>query len=101
MNKAIKIIAIIFLSFITVIAGLYFTYLIITKDAVLDSNKLIGASRNVLIYDDDGNELTSASLDAQKKSVAVSSLQKHTVNAFIASEDRTFYRHNGLNYKEC
>ena len=99
MNKAIKIIAIIFLSFITVIAGLYFTYLIITKDAVLDSNKLIGASRNVLIYDDDGNELTSASLDAQKKSVAVSSLQKHTVNAFIASEDRTFYRHNGLNYK--
>ncbi|MDE5942680.1 MAG: transglycosylase domain-containing protein, partial [Clostridia bacterium] len=74
-------------------------YGIITKDAKLDANKLVGAGQNVIIYDDDGNEITSASLDAQAKSVAVKDLNQDTINAFIASEDRTFYSHHGLNYK--
>lgn len=99
MTKFIKIISIIFLSIFTVVAVLLSTYLIITKDAVLDSNKLIGAGQNIVIYDDAGNEIVSASLEAQKKSVAVENLQPDTVNAFIASEDRTFFKHNGLNYK--
>lgn len=99
MTKFIKIISIIFLSIFTVVAVLLSTYFIITKDAVLDSNKLIGAGQNIVIYDDAGNEIVSASLEAQKKSVAVENLQPDTVNAFIASEDRTFFKHNGLNYK--
>ncbi|MDE6868540.1 MAG: transglycosylase domain-containing protein, partial [Clostridia bacterium] len=77
----------------------FMVYGIITKDAVLDTNKLVGAGQNVIIYDDNGNEITSASLDAQSKSVAVKDLNQDTINAFIASEDRTFYSHNGLNYK--
>ena len=87
------------MSIFTVVAVLLSTYFIITKDAVLDSNKLIGAGQNIVIYDDAGNEIVSASLEAQKKSVAVENLQPDTVNAFIASEDRTFFKHNGLNYK--
>ena len=59
------------MSIFTVVAVLLSTYCIITKDAVLDSNKLIGAGQNIVIYDDAGNEIVSASLEAQKKSVAV------------------------------
>lgn len=55
MTKFIKIISIIFLSIFTVVAVLLSTYFIITKDAVLDSNKLIGAGQNIIIYDDAGN----------------------------------------------
>ena len=99
MRKAIKIITVIILGLVTIAAALFATYAIITKDAVLDAGKLVGAGQNVSILDEDGNEIASTGLGAQKKSVAVRNLNKDTVNAFIASEDRDFYKHNGLNYK--
>lgn len=99
MAKFLKIIGIVLSVIFIAFAILVASYFIITRDAVLDSNKLLGANQNILIYDDEGNEITSASLDAKRKSVSVSSLQPHTINAFIASEDRTFYKHNGLNFK--
>ena len=99
MRKAIKIITVIILGLVTIAAALFATYAIITKDAVLDAGKLVGAGQNVSILDEDGNEIASTGLGAQKKSVAVRNLNKDTVNALIASEDRDFYKHNGLNYK--
>lgn len=98
MKKFLKISTIILLCFFIIIASLFITYAVITKDAVLDRNKLVGAGQHVTIFDDEGNELTNASLEIQKKSVSVSKLQPDTINAFIASEDRKFYSHNGLNY---
>ena len=99
MTKFLKILTIIVLSVFIIFAALYITYAVITKDAVLKPDKLIGYGQNVTILDSDGNEITSASIEAQKKSVALRNLNEDTVNAFIASEDRTFYKHNGLNYK--
>ncbi len=99
MTKFLKISAIIFLSFIVLVGSMFLVYGIITKDAILDPNKLVGAGQNVIICDDEGNQITSASLDAQVKSVSVKDLPQYTINAFVASEDRTFFSHNGLNYK--
>ncbi|MDE7439110.1 MAG: transglycosylase domain-containing protein, partial [Clostridia bacterium] len=98
MRKFLKISAVILLCLLIIIASLFTAYAVITKDAVLDRSKLVGARQNVIIYDDEGNELTSASLEIQKKSVSISKLKPDTINAFIASEDRKFYSHNGLNY---
>ena len=99
MKKFFKITAVILLSIFIIFAIMLSVYFIITRDAILDKNKLIGAEQNILIYDDKGNEIISASLGAQKKSVALKNLQSETINAFIASEDRTFYQHSGLNFK--
>ncbi|MDE5721253.1 MAG: penicillin-binding protein [Clostridia bacterium] len=99
MTKLLKILTIIFLSLLAIFGTLIMTFTLITKDAVLDANKLTGAGQKVIIYDDNGNEVISASLDDKNKSVALGDLQPHTINAFIASEDRTFFSHNGLNYK--
>lgn len=98
MRKFLKISAIILICMFIIVAALFTAYAVITKDAVLDSSKLKGSGQNVTILDDEGNELTNASLEIQKKSVSIDKLQPHTVNAFIASEDRKFYSHNGLNY---
>lgn len=99
MTRFLKISAIILISLSALFLILFSTYAIITKNAVLDPDKLTGAGQNVTIYDDSGNEITSASLNAKNKSVSLKNLQPQTINAFIASEDRTFYNHNGLNYK--
>ena len=99
MTKFLKVLSIILLTCAVLVAAAFCTYLIITKDAVLDENKLINPNQNILIYDDNGKEVVSASLSGKHKSVSVDSLNKDTINAFIASEDRTFYSHHGLNYK--
>ena len=99
MAKFLKISLIILLSLCGVAATLILTFFIITKDARLDESKLLNPNRNILIYDKDGNEITSANTSGNHTTVSLEALEKHTINAFIASEDRTFYSHNGLNYK--
>lgn len=97
MKKAIKVILIIFLSFFVILGGFFTAYLIITRDAKLDESKLLSPDKSVIIVDADGNEITGA-VSGNAKSVKIEDLQEHTKNAFIASEDRKFYEHNGLNY---
>ena len=99
MTKFLKIVGIILMSLIIISAALLFTFLTITRDAVLDEKKLLSVEQNIVIYDENGEEIANTSLSSNKKSVKLEDLQAHTVNAFIASEDRTFYSHKGLNYK--
>lgn len=99
MTKFLKVSLIILLSLAVVAFTLFLTYLIITKDAKLDESKLIRPNQSIIICDDDGNEVVSASTSNKHKSVEIENLSKDTVNAFIASEDKTFFEHNGLNYK--
>lgn len=99
MIKWFKVILIVLLSFIVVILALYLTYFAITKDAVLDDDKLTKVGGNIVIYDSTGEEIMSTSLANSRENVKLKDLQPHTINAFVASEDRNFYKHNGLNYK--
>lgn len=99
MTKLLKIIGIVLLSSIIIFAALFFVFLAVTRDTALDENKLLSVEQNIIIYDENGEEIANTSLSTKRKSVKLTDLQPHTVNAFIASEDRTFYSHNGLNYK--
>lgn len=99
MTKFLKIVGLILLGYLIIFSALLLTFSVITKDAYLDRSKLIGSHQNVIICDENGNEITSASLEGKNKSVSIEDLQPHIINAFIASEDRNFYKHNGLNYK--
>lgn len=99
MTKFLKITLIILLSIAVMFSTALAAFFIITKDAILDPNKLVNPNQTVQIYDEDGNEVTSASISNKHKSVSIDSLSRDTINAFIASEDRVFYSHNGLNYK--
>ncbi len=98
MKKTLKVLAIVALTLIILFLCLLLTFAIITGGAKLDENKLIKPSQTLVICDEDGNQITSVSLGG-KESVKLADLDKNTVNAFIASEDRTFYKHGGLNYK--
>lgn len=99
MNKFAKALFITLLCVFIIFTALICAYFAITHGAVLDKNKLINPDRNVIIYDDDGNEVIGASLSGKRKSVKLEDLDPNCVNAFIASEDRSFFTHNGLNGK--
>lgn len=99
MKTFLKVSLIIVLSLTVIAASLFITYIVITKDAKLNKNKLLNPNQNIVIIDDEGNEVISASVSNKHKSVKIEDLNKNCINAFIASEDRNFFKHNGLNYK--
>lgn len=81
------------------IAAAVAAFFAITRDAKLDKDKLINYGQTIEFYDAEGQKIQSSAIRNGRSSVRTQELREHTKNAFIASEDRTFYRHNGLNYK--
>lgn len=99
MAKCVKIISIILICILTAILAAIASYFIITSGTRLDPEKLEAGRRVVTIYDKDGNKLENASVSDKRANIDANDLHDYTKNAFIASEDRDFYRHNGLNYR--
>ena len=98
MRKIVKVLLAMLAMAAIVVAVCIAAYAVITKDAGLDENKLTDYGKSITVCDSKGREMTSACIKAKRKSVKLTDLHDHTANAFVASEDRTFYRHNGLNY---
>lgn len=99
MAKFFKVLLFIFFTLALVALSAVLVFFFITKDAKLDTAKLLSPNHNVIIVDENGNEVINASATNKNKSVDVKKLPDYCKNAFIASEDRTFYTHDGLNYK--
>ncbi len=99
MLKILKIAAVTAACIAVMAVACVLSYFIITKDAVLDKSKLTTTQQSITIYDKNGDEIVSAYQKNNRKAIKLAQLPKDTVNAFIASEDRNFYSHHGLNYK--
>ena len=52
-----------------------------------------------IIYDASGKEIDKLYYTEDREIVPIKDIPEVTKNAFIAIEDKTFYRHHGLNYK--
>lgn len=94
-NVILITLAVILLLFICLMS----TYLIITRDSRLDTNKLINVANSFVILDDNGQEIALTNSSNKTSSITYDKLNDYTINAFVASEDRNFFKHDGLNYK--
>lgn len=106
MKKPVKITLIcasVFLAVIVLAVGFFFLLIEpnikIFGGAELDFDSLASASRTVTILDADGNPLDDALYDGNKIYVKLDDLPDYTANAFIAIEDKRFYKHGGVDYK--
>ena len=52
-----------------------------------------------IIYDSKGEEIDKLYYTEDREIVSIKDIPENTKNAFIAIEDKTFYKHHGLNYK--
>ena len=52
-----------------------------------------------IIYDSKGAEIDKLYYTEDREVVSIKDIPENTKNAFIAIEDKTFYKHHGLNYK--
>ena len=99
MRTALKILLITSIILISAFLTAAATFFIVTSGSNLQPEKLVDYGKSITVFDDADQKIESASLLTKAKSVKLEELNDYTVNAFIASEDRSFYRHNGLNYK--
>lgn len=82
--------------------GIYFyqTYMKEAEDVIANS----GANdfkkhQNSIIYDKNGKVLVNLSENANSKYLIYENIPKNVQNAFIAVEDRAFWKHHGVNLK--
>ena len=107
MKKAVKISLIILAVFVgMILLAVGFFFLLIEPDVTLfgkdklDTDKLNTYSHSVTILDAYGNPIDDAVYFGNNNIlVQVKDLPKHTIDAFIAIEDKRFYRHHGADYR--
>ncbi|MDE6200915.1 MAG: penicillin-binding protein [Clostridiales bacterium] len=107
MKKASKVTLICLAVFVGIIllAASFFFLLIEPNVTVfgserLDLDKLTTYSRSVTLLDAFGNPIDDAVYFGNNNiSVDIDSLPEHTLNAFIAIEDKRYYTHHGVDYK--
>ena len=99
MKVAFKVIFVIIFSII-LLGILTLTYLFISvKDFKLNENKLKTVVKKIEYYDNCNNLIYKEVFGGKNEYISLDKLNKHTIDAFIAIEDRKFYSHNGIDYK--
>ncbi len=76
--------------------GYYFS---VTKNTVLHPESLLFSEKSILVYDHTGEEIRGMHNSAIKQSTKIDDLPLHVKQAFINTEDRRFYKHDGFDYK--
>lgn len=96
-KKAAKIILFTFILIIVIaFAGAGAAYLIITKDVNLDAEAFENTCADLEIYDADNNALEYAS--SIKTYTPYNEIGFYVRNAFVAVEDKRFFKHGGLDF---
>ena len=93
LGKILKWIFFIFLALALVGVGYYFA---VTKDASLSKEKLTFSEKNVVVYDCLGEQITTS---LTNRIVPYEDIPSHTVRAFVDTEDKRFFSHNGYDFR--
>lgn len=97
MKKSVKIILFIVLSLVILSVFTILLFNVLTINTKLDENKIINLDCKINYCDANGNLLTEQSNGV--KITKINELPSHVKNAFIAVEDKRFYKHHGVDYK--
>lgn len=98
--KTGKLLLYVFIIFLLVFVALFclfnFGFLTNFSETKFDRNKLATTPNQVVILDSKDNIISP---DYIRSSVDIKAIPKQTIDAFTSIEDKTFYKHGGINYK--
>ncbi len=97
MKKALKFVFIVICIILILAIGLIFYAISITSKVELDQSKLINLNRTTAYYYADNSLMSEQSNGTEI--TEIEKIKPHTVNAFIAIEDKRFFSHKGIDYK--
>lgn len=82
-------------------AAVFFVYAFIVISAApkIDPSKMYDfVAESSTIYDDDDDKVMDVYYTQNRKLIKYDDLNKNTINAFVALEDKTFWKHHGFNW---
>ncbi len=84
---------------ICVMAGLIYALAIITVAPKYDYKDIYSAvDTSSTVYNDEGNQIDNVFYTENRKIVKYEDMPEDLINAFIAIEDKTFWKHHGFNW---
>ena len=96
MKKILKFVVFILALSLVIAGACFFYYQAVTATVKLDENKLNGAVQSCVVFDGDGKKVEFGKV---AEYVKIEDVPANLKNAFIAIEDKRFYKHNGVDYK--
>lgn len=94
-NQAIKFLRVFFILLLfAILCGLFFFFSIYFS-AHLDKNAVISQKANVILYSSSNTEITN---DNISRYVKYDEISPNIISAFVALEDRRFFKHKGIDY---
>ena len=98
MKKLLNVLLIIF-TILFILGSVFIIYcLCVTVNEKLNVNALTSENGSLTIYDCN-NEIIAVSGNVGQKGCSSGDIPEHVKNAFVAIEDKRFYKHKGLDYK--
>lgn len=88
------IIVLLFIALGLYLGGIWFKY----SSIQLDTSKLTSPSLAIEVFDSNNRTIKDENM-FNSNYVKESAIPKHVKEAFVSIEDKTFYQHNGVNYK--
>ena len=84
---------------VCIVAFFIYAFVVISMAPKIDPENLYDqVAESSTVYDDAGNEVDSIYYTQNRTNVKYSDLSEDTVNAFVALEDKTFWKHHGFNW---
>ena len=98
---ALKILIIIILLACVVGAGIITAMFfgVFGDDFEITKDELVVGSSNTIVLDKSGKEIANLSTDEKRKVISLSEMPDYLPKAYIAIEDKRFYKHNGVDLK--
>ena len=97
MKTLYKTLLAIFLTFTALFLGFLAYFFFVTSSVELSHEKLLLPHQNVVIYDENGEPIESVT--ATQTAVSIENVPMHTRWAFIDTEDKRFYTHDGFDFR--
>lgn len=99
MNKKLRAFLISGLTINMVMTAAFTAYFfVVTKNAEFNKDKLVKDETTVEYFDDNGEKIEAKNTELSAAYVKSRELPDYVKNAFIAIEDKRFYKHGGLDY---
>lgn len=95
LGKLFKILFLLLLALVLFGLGYYYA---VTRKESLQAQKLLFNEKSLTILDNQGEKVTASSLFF-KQTTPYTQIPQHTVYAFVDTEDKNFFSHNGFDYK--
>ena len=91
-----KILKLVFILFLLALFFLFGYYVSATKDIVLHHEKLLLNENEIVLFDEHNKKLLDFAYSEQGKVTKINDLPSHTIFAFVDTEDKRFFSHNGF-----